>query len=373
MTEVTGSPPLIERAWKGREGLRSAEPAWREILSTSGVDRLFNSPTWCDAYAEAYLEDDDVFGWTLEASDGAPMAVLAFRREPARGTFALRRATFLADGSFDSDYLDLVIRPGHERAAVERGLELLARERGLDAVVLSGIPNDSTSLPVLHEILERRHLPSRERPVDCCAATLAPTMDEYVATLKSRVRSKVRSSLRRAHELGAVFGWCDDPKTLSNDLEGLYDLHTRRWRSIDEPGSFSDPRRRKLYDRLMPRLLERGALRLSRLDLDGRPIAYQLGIVEGDTYYQLQEGYDPDRTEFRVGNALRAESVSRLIEEGVRRYDFMAGIARHKTEWGAKPRPCTTIAFALPRWRARLAYGLRAWIDRRNSARTDSE
>ncbi len=373
MTEATRSSPLIERAWKGREGLRSAEPEWKEVLAACGADPLFNSPRWCEAYAQAYLDDDDVFGWTLEAPGEQPVAVLAFRREPSRGAFALRRATFLADGSFDSDYLDLVIRPGHERAVVKRGLELLSRERRLDAVVLSGIPDDSPCLPVLREVLRERRLPSRERPVDCCVAPLAATMDEYVATLKSRVRSKVRSSLRKARELGAVFAWCGDPRALSDHLEGLYDLHTRRWRAIDQPGSFSDPRRKKLYDRLMPRLLEGGNLRLSRLDLDGRPVAYQLGIVAGDTYYQLQEGYDPERTELRVGTALRAESVSRLIEQGIRRYDFMAGIARHKTEWGAAPRPCTTVAFALPRWRARLAYGLRAWVDRRKTARTRPE
>jgi hypothetical protein len=47
----------------------------------------------------------------------------------------------------------------------------------------------------------------------------------------------------------------------------------------------------------------------------------------------------------------------------VRAYDFMAGDARHKRDWGGLDRPCTTIAFPLPKWRARLAYGLRERVE----------
>ena len=61
-------------------------------------------------------------------------------------------------------------------------------------------------------------------------------------------------------------------------------------------------------------------------------------------------------------------TTGELIGEGVRDYDFMEGDARHKRDWGGAPRPAETVAFALPRLRARLEYGLRAFLDRRRAA-----
>jgi CelD/BcsL family acetyltransferase involved in cellulose biosynthesis len=65
-----------------------------------------------------------------------------------------------------------------------------------------------------------------------------------------------------------------------------------------------------------------------------------------------------------VGVALRGLAVAELIARGVRAYDFMAGDSQHKRDWGGLPRPCTTIAFPLPRLRAVWAYRARELLDR---------
>ncbi|MEW6074398.1 MAG: GNAT family N-acetyltransferase [Planctomycetota bacterium] len=356
------------RAWEGHAGLAEAAEDWTAVLAASGADPFFHSPLWALAYAEAFVPAADVFGWTLRDEAGLSFAVLPFRREPARGRFALRRAILLLDGSFDGEYLDLVVRRGREEEAAAAALDLLAARNDIEAVVLSGVPGTSPTLPALRAVLRHRRLPWRERAVPAGTAPLPATFAAFLATLKPRMRSKVRSEEHRAQELGAELAWCEDPAALPRDLENLYELHRRRWEAAGRPGSFADPRRRRLYDMLMPRLLAAGRLRFSRLALAGTPAAYQLGAVAGGTYYQLQEGYDPAGTDLRAGIALRAWSIARLIEEGVTRYDFLGGLDRHKTDWGAVLRPTTTIAFALPRWRARIAYGLRAWLDARRSA-----
>jgi hypothetical protein len=57
----------------------------------------------------------------------------------------------------------------------------------------------------------------------------------------------------------------------------------------------------------------------------------------------------------------------------VRAYDFMAGDARHKRDWGGELRPCTTIAFPLARWRPRLTFALRGHVDRWRAAKGTDE
>ncbi len=357
---ATGAAVTL-RAWSGSAGLAEALEAWPR---GAGADPLCNAPDWIGAHARAFVDSSAVFGWTAE-SDGRAVGVFPFRVEPSRGRWALRRAIHVADGTFDSDYLDLATAPGFDAECARALVDALANERRIDAVVLTGTPDDSPMLAALRAELEQRGLPRREREADCLAAPLPDSFEAYVATLGKRMRSKVRQAMRQATDLGARLAWCDAPAELDEHLEGLFALHTERWESAGEPGSFASAERRTFYADIARSSLERNSLRFARLDHGGRAVAYQIGVVRGSTYYQLQEGFRPDSDGFRPATALRALAIQELIGEGVRAYDFMAGATRHKRDWGGVERDCTTLAFALPRLRARIAYGARAWLDAR--------
>ncbi|QDU67802.1 GNAT family N-acetyltransferase [Engelhardtia mirabilis] len=366
MGRVTADELTAER-FEGRAALEALEPEWRELVAASGVDPLCNGFTFVRAYARGWLDESGPgapFGWVLRDRDGRAQALLPFRREPARGPLALGRARLLVDGTFDSDYLDLPTRPGAERAAVECAIELLRRERGLQALVLASVPADSTVLECWRQVAAERRLPTRERPDACAVSDLAPTFEEQLGRLPKRMRSKVRQARRRAEEAGATASWCDDTGRLDEHLETLFELHALRWQSVGEAGSFAQAPRRRYYGELAHGLAAEGSLRLARLDHEGRAICLQIGALIDGTYYQLQEGYDPAVDAFRPGIALRGWALEQLIGQGARRYDFMGGDSRHKRDWNAEPRDCRTLALALPRWRGRLAYGLRAAVDR---------
>jgi len=361
-------PNYSIHAWQGFDGLEDALWNCQCLFESAKLDPLCNSPDWLIAYARAFLRSDEVFGWTLLAN-GAPGALFPFRTEPQRGPLSLKRAMLLTDGTFDSDYLGLWIQPGIEEDAVEICLDLLTDCTHSEAVVLSGIPENSPILPALRRVLERRGLPRRERPAECLSAELPASFEDYLAGLKRRVRTKVRQALRVTKANGTEHANCDDPDLLDGRLSEMFELHEQRWLDAGQDGVFADLRRRKFYRQIATLALSRGTLRLSYLQFPGRRIAFQFGIVEGDRYYQMQEAYAPEFADMRVGVALRAMSIQSLIAEGVRHYDFMSGESQHKRNWGGKPRSCTTVGFALPSWRAKLAYGVRALLDRRTRDR----
>lgn len=354
---------LQTRAWRGFDAFAALAPAWDGLVREAGLDPLCNAHAWNDAYARAHARDPEVFGWSFE-HDGAPAALLALRREPARGPLALRRALLLADGSFDSDYLDVPVRPGLEREVAHAWIEGARALPWLDALVLAGLPDDSRFLGALRAELEQRRLPRREHPVLCLSAPLPEDFERYLAGLKSRMRSKVRSALRAAEQRGARLEWCERAEDLEPWLSELYRLHELRWKAEGHAGSFADARRRVFYLSFARAALARGELCFARLEEHGTVTALQLGVRAGERYYQIQEGYDPAREDERVGTALRGLAVAALIARGVRAYDFMAGDSRHKRDWGGEARPCTTLAFPLPRWRARFAYSLKNRIER---------
>jgi CelD/BcsL family acetyltransferase involved in cellulose biosynthesis len=360
---VSSGARLDARPWRGTADLAGLAPAWEALAREAGLDPLCNAHAWTEAYARAFAGDNDVFGWRFERA-GEAVAILALRREPSRGALALRRALFSADGTFDSDYLEPPIRPGLERAVARELFEAARAERGLEALVFAGMPEGSRFLAALRTELEERALPRREHAVPCLAAALPGSFEEHLAGLKPRMRSKVRSALRSAEERGARLAWCTRTDELDSWLAELFRLHEARWNAAGRPGSFADPRRRVFYQAFARAALARGELAFARLEESGGVSAIQLGASIDGRYYQIQEGFDPAREDERVGTALRALALAELIARGVRAYDFMAGDSRHKRDWGGEPRPCTTIAFPLPRWRARLAYGLRRQVER---------
>ncbi len=355
---------LRAEPWEGLSGLLASEPFWQELRPRIQGETLCNTPEWVLAYARSYPPEQDLFGWRVSTKEGLGVGLFAFRKEPSRGKLSLSRALFAQDGSFDSDYLEPAVAQGFERAAWETVLGELARKKGIEAVVLSCIDPNSAFLAHTRELLRAQGTEPRELEVGCTLGELPEDWDTFLKGLKSRMRSKVRSSLRTAESRGADYRWCDDPEKLEGHLEGLFELHAMRWREQGEEGSFADPARRCFYRNLMPVLLEKGSLRFARVEIDGRPVAYQIGAVHDGRYSQIQEGFDTAFTKDRVGIALRAWFIQRLIEEGVSTYDFMAGVARHKSDWGGSVTNCVTLAFPLPKLRAKMAYGARALLDR---------
>lgn len=352
MTRVPTAAALKLEPFTGLDGLKASVPAWRTILAETTIDPLCNDPDWVVAHVEAYADSKSVFGWTATDPDGSPVAVFAFKHEPSRGAFRAKRALFAQDGSFESDYLDFPVRPGWERAAMQSLLLVLAAKSGVDAVVLHAMDADSKNLAELRLLLEDANTPSSEEVVPCAVAALPDSFDDYLAERKKRMRSKIRQAIRRADEAGATYRWIDDPHELAGELEGLFALHQARWAAIDQPGSFSDERRREFYARFAPAHLAQGTLKLARMDLDGKAVAYQIGLVADDRYYQLQEGYDPAHEELRVATGLRAWGVEEMIADGIEHYDFMAGASKHKSDWGGVDRPCALLAFPVsPRGR----------------------
>jgi len=369
---VSPAARLDARPWRGTAALAELAPAWDGLARAAGLDPLCNAHGWTDAYARAFAGEAGVFGWCF--AEGTELAgILALRREPSRGALALRRALFAADGTFDSDYLEPPIRPGLEGAVAQQLFDAARAENGLEALVFAGLPEGSRFLAALRAELAARGLPHREHALTCLAAPLPDTFELHLAGLKPRMRTKVRSAVRAAGERGARLAWCTRPDELEPWLAELFRLHEARWSALGRTGSFADPRRRAFYRDFAARALANGELALARLEERDAVSAMQLGVRCGARYYQIQEGFDPALGEERAATALRALALGELIARGVRSYDFMAGDSRHKRDWGGVERPCRTIAFPLPRLRARLSYGLRARVERWRSARAAAE
>jgi peptidoglycan/xylan/chitin deacetylase (PgdA/CDA1 family)/CelD/BcsL family acetyltransferase involved in cellulose biosynthesis len=350
------------------------ERGWNELLDGSASNTIFLTWEWLRSW------------WSAYGRSGSSLCILAAYDDTGtlRGIAPLRRSTasryrqtvpsiaFVGDGSNDSDYLDFIVATGWETPVFEgfRGHLEKELEQGT-ALLLNEIPEASPNLPLVRKWAESRSRILTEEEVPCATVRLPETWEGFLGILKPRFRTKVRSVLRNLEARPEVrFGFAETPVEVERLLPILYDLHARRWAEVAKPGVFVQPGKPEFYSRLSARLLDRGWLRFSWLEWNGTVLACQYGFVYRGVYSQLQEGYETAAEHWNTGIGLRAWTIREFIRQEVREYDFLGGIGRHKSDWGAEVkhskqivvgrRSCKNILFCRgPEWEVRARESLK--------------
>jgi peptidoglycan/xylan/chitin deacetylase (PgdA/CDA1 family)/CelD/BcsL family acetyltransferase involved in cellulose biosynthesis len=334
--------------------LQRLRGSWNNLLGQSASRTIFLTWEWISAWWSAYGNSGELR--ILAAfDDGGELRGIAPLREQQVHQYGqtVTGLSFLGDGSIgsdfnDSDYLDFIVAPGYEEPVLEAFLTRWAESLDPGTVLLlNEIPETSPNLPVLQRMAESRGMHWSCTNVPCATVGLPANWNDYLQKLQPRFRTKIRSVLRNLENRGDVrFAFCEHPDELERLLPALFDLHTRRWARGGKPGVFGLNSKRDFYSRLSGLLLEMRSLRFSYLDWKGKILACQYGFIYQNTYSQLQEGYEPASEHWNLGVGLRAWSIREFLKEGLTEYDFLGGVSRHKSDWGAETKTSRRIVLA---------------------------
>lgn len=332
--------------------------AWRALLRSSDADTIFLAPEWLESWWLAYGTGRvPAIVSVRRGSERVAIAPLQIAAERWKGVLDVRVLRFMGDGTYDSDYLDVIEAPGAGPDVLPQLWRWLRESSGLrfDLARLNEIPAASPRAERLLELLgSNESILDRER-IGCVALALPGDWNAYIATLKPRMRTKVRS-LRRSLEEGhdVRFLSCDRAEDLDARLESLFDLHERRWARRGGMGVFRGDSKRSFYRFVSNRMLANGWLRFHSLSVDGALVAHQFAMDYHGVRYSLQEGYDPGWEEQGVGNILRAMAIEQAIGERIRVYDMLAGVTDHKLSWGGSAKEGLRLLARGPGMRGRL-------------------
>jgi CelD/BcsL family acetyltransferase involved in cellulose biosynthesis len=344
------SHSLVISEYRQSDQLENIRACWSNLVANVPGLSVFVTPEWMFSWWRAYGKNKElcVLLFTDPQAGVVGIAPFYIERRKLLGFAELRVLRLMGDGSADSDDLNFIVKPGYAAAVADGVLDWL-RQASWDVCEFNLLSSKSEVAALLEDELRGlgwKRIASH-RPFT--RVTLPDTWAEYLKRLTAKERRKVGIRLRRLQARSKVsFQRCEHPDDLRSSLDTLYALHQKRWEARGEPGSFSLPERLQFYEEMTQALLFRGWLGLWRMEIDGVPVAAQIGMSYGDGVYALQEGFDPAYASDSVGYVLRSHILQECVESGVRFYDFLYGDQDSKQRWGADVGHYIDFHFAKP-------------------------
>jgi CelD/BcsL family acetyltransferase involved in cellulose biosynthesis len=239
-------------------------------------------------------------------------------------------------GAVNCNYVWLVSPENREAVAsafLSHMEETLSRDRLF--LRLRFVPEDSALL----SLVRKRDPVTPRLAIEEETLTVAPyidlpaSWDELFLSLSGKRRWRLRRSLRRLEEEYQVeFQRCAGD-SVEQSLDEFFEVHQRRWKSVNVRGMFWDPRMRDFYRDIAVRFEDRGWLHFSRLNADGDMACGQIGFVHNGKFYVAAIARSTRYSRYSVGHVHYQFLLKDAIRQGLREFDFLQGDEPYKFHW----------------------------------------
>jgi len=229
-------------------GLERLQVDWNRLLHKSCADTIFLTWEWIMAWWKSYGAGKEL--WVLKVDMDGDLVGLAplYRKNFSKfGVFQYSGLYLIGEGSADSDYLDVIIEAGREEAVARSIVTFLLKHRDQwDILFLNEVPETSKNLTLLRRFFQAEGCFWEEDTASCAEVRLPLHWDEYLKSLKPRMRTKIRSLTQRLENSHTVlFDCCTNLADLWTRLESLFRLHRLRWQMNGKEGVFLLPNKRQ--------------------------------------------------------------------------------------------------------------------------------
>ena len=307
-----------------REELASLWPEWAGLVDQQPEPVPFLHPAWHRVWLDEFQSDREPL--ILSVRDGdALVGVAPLLRDNGR-------LSLIGHYSI-CDYMDFVVAPGRSEGFFPALLGAL-QEESWSELELRGLRDGSPTLSELPALAERAgYTVEREEEAVAPRVVLAPSWDEYVASLSKKNRHELRRKLRRLEAAGET-----ELKIYTSREEvtaRLPMLLRFMVESRTDKAAFMSEQMGRFFHRMVQELSNQGLLRLYELELDAKVVASVLCFDQGGQIYLYNSGYDPQYASLAVGLVSKALCLRDAIESGRHCVDFLRGDEPYKYHLGA--------------------------------------
>jgi len=307
--------------------------AWGRLEDAGACPSLFASHTWVSVWASCFarLSTPEI----LVGYDGQAPIALAPLFVTASGVefpvnFLSHRGEFLLGEDGARAFADEVLRNFRRRGA---------------KLMLASVPTSSRTFEVVVSASRGAGYLAHTRTTRISPyLDITTTWDDYIAGRPSKRTSRWAKQNRKFRGLGDVsVVRVGDAGEVDHLVDTLVDVESRSWK---EAGGSTIRGRglEEFYRDLCRALAAEGWLRSFRLELDGRVVAFILGVVYRGGFVALKTAYDESLAKHSPGMVLFHDAIADAFEQGLSRVDFLGEPSRWKREWATGEREHATVA-----------------------------
>ncbi|QDU78062.1 hypothetical protein Pan97_51420 [Bremerella volcania] len=363
-TDCPSRDPVQLSASYSREVLPLRVEIVSEVDSTSSLflewerlagQRLFLAPRWLLTWWKHYRQAGSHLQIVTLRDDNCWLIGLApwYRRHT---WWSGDEIQMLGSGKVCSDYLSVLAKPGEKAQVVDALAQYLPSQfASVDRLFFEGLDASDLVMHDLASAMQARHYEVKKLPqLDSYRLTLPATWEEWVSQLSRSRRHRVRQLWRNQFETGRATIHIADQATLQHGFSILVNLHQKRRNQMGQRGCFASQRFHHFLEEAAREHLESGQLRLQWIELEGRPIAVELDLEEGDTLLHYCSGIEIDCDYARPGWLGITAAIRHAIDSGKATFDFLRGDEGYKSHWRGQPVPMMNLEFTPPRFSAKI-------------------
>ncbi|NWF86642.1 GNAT family N-acetyltransferase [Candidatus Bathyarchaeota archaeon] len=317
----------------------SLKETWNNLLKNNLLgDNIFLTWEWLSTWWKHFgKEKKNLVLLVMDENEVVGIAPLMLSKYKLPGFGSIKKVEFI--GSRQSDYNNFIIIK-KEAECLRLITEYLTDSvEHWDWIELKEIPETAKKAHYLEKLFRDISFSLRLRTRICNICPYVPlpdSFDQLINGLSKNMRQNLNKYQRRIKENYHVELKRYDEARLSvkEAMELFITLHEKRWILKGLPGAFrNNDTFRNFHMEIAERFANSGWLGLYFLMSDGEPVSAQYTFEYGQKMYYYLAGFDPEYSNYSVGNLMTLYLLERCIKKGFREYDMMRGIEPYKAWW----------------------------------------
>ena len=341
---------------EGREQLRRYYPQWEALFRSHQFESSL-SIEWTDALLHSHLAGATISLIVLKDKSGIAGIVPLYTKEVHKRGVSLKSLVPVSE-HFNT-HSDILVKNTSYELITLLLQALSSVSARWDVFRLNRVVENHPILATLQDVLNSSRL-YHYHVIDSAPSffiELGSDYEQYLKTVSKTVRYKLKHAPKKLQAMGGTtFYVLRDLQQFDRAYDTIASIENRSWKTDSGSGITANDQQRQFYRQLFKAAAENGRLRLWILQLGDLPIAYEVGVVQGETYDSVHGSYDEEFRRVSPGTVLFGKVIEDLISEGVKQLDFFGDLFEWQQYWTDMVRRHKSVIIYNNTLKARLFY-----------------
>ncbi len=329
--------------------------AWNQLVFRMERPEVFFTHQWALAASRAFSDSLRPLTFLVyESSRLDGVAAMATNRESPDRAFFLAAST--------ADYCDIVSEPETRGAVLAAVLEEMNKLSVRD-LVLANVPSESHTLRAITAVARSHRFHLHQRPAYDFGVISLGDQEQRHAVLQSVARKeREKRGLKKLGQVGPIRLAHWSAEQFETGMESIVSAQISRFLATNRLSPLIRPQRRFFLTELGRLLSSAGWLKVSQLEVNGRPVAWNYGFRFFDSWFWYLPAFQIEYEESSPGSCLlRLLTEEACADPSVKRLDLGLGDETYKERFSNAI--CSTrdvqLAKSMPRHLANVG---RHWL-----------